>query len=124
MFRTLLVAVALSISVPAFACDGETPCNKEHCKMKPQSEVDTAMAAVDAAAGTKIALTVTGMSCGSCSDRVTATLKGITGVNAAAVSHVDGVAKVAFDESKTNVDALIAAVNGLGKFTAAKKVES
>lgn len=120
MIRILLAAAALSLSAPALACGGDQPCDKSHCKMKPQDEVAAAMAEVDAAEGTKIALTVTGMSCGSCSDRVTATLKGIEGVNAAAVSHADGVAKVAIDDSKTDVDALIAAIDALGKFKASK----
>ena len=120
MIRPLLVAVALGFAAPALACGGDAPCAKEHCKMKPQSEVDTAMAAVEAAEGTKVAFEVTGMSCGNCSDAVTAKLTGIEGVNAAAVSHADGVAKVAFDETKTNADKLIEAVNSIGKFKATK----
>ena len=60
------------------------------------------------------------MRCGNCSDAVTAALKGVDGVNEAAVSHSDGVARVAFDGSKTNVDKLIATINALGKYKAEK----
>lgn len=120
MMRAAFVALALAVSAPALACGGDKPCDKSHCKMKPQSEVDTAMAAVEAAEGTKVSFTVTGMSCGNCSDAVTAALKGIDGVNAAAVSHADGLAKVAFDDSKTNLDAMLETVNKIGKFKAEK----
>ena len=119
MIRTLFVVAALGLAAPAaLACGGSTECDKSHCKMKPQSEVETAMAKVDAADGTKASFTVTGMSCGNCSDAVTGVLSAIEGVNAAAVSHADGMAKVAFDAEKTDVDALIAAVNKIGKFKA------
>ena len=118
MIRTLLVAAILGFAAPALACGGSAECSKSHCKMKPQSEVETAMAKVEAADGTKMKFAVTGMSCGNCSDVVTSVLNAIKGVNAVAVSHADSVAMVAFDEKKTNVDALIEAVNGIGKFKA------
>jgi len=121
MFRILFAATALTLSAPALACGGGD-CQKENCKTKPLSEVETAMAEVEKADGTKIALDVDGMSCGACSDKVTAALKALEGVNAAAVSHQAGEARVAFDAEKVDLDKMVAAITGLG-FKAAKQEE-
>ena len=119
MFRILFAATALALSAPALACGG-ADCDKEHCKTKPMTEVETAMAAVETAEGTKIALDVEGMSRGSCSDKVTAALKALEGVNAAAVSHQEGKARIAFDSTKVDADKMVAAITGLG-FKATKE---
>ncbi len=120
MTRALFVAIALSLSAPALACGGDKPCNKSHCKMQSQDEVAAAMAEVEAAEGTKVALSVTGMSCGQCAKTITAALQELDGVNAAAVSHAEGVARVAYDPARTDLDKIIAAVNAIGKFKAEK----
>lgn len=124
MIRALFVVAALAVSAPALACGGDQPCAKEHCKMKPQTEVDAAKAAVEAADGTKVAFSVSGMSCGNCSDAVTKMLQKIEGVHAVAVSHAEGQALLAIDESKTNLDALIAVINDSGTKFKAEKAES
>lgn len=115
MLRTAFVLVALALSPIALACgDGDCTGN---CQMKPTT---AALDDVDAATGTKAAFSVSGMRCGSCADKIVAALKGVAGVNAATVDVTTGAAKVAFDESKTNLDALLTVVNGLGHFEAKK----
>jgi copper chaperone CopZ len=113
MFHALFALTALTLTSPALAC-GDGDCANKACKTKPMSEVETAMAEVEKAEGSKIALDVDGMSCGSCSDKVTAALRAIDGVNAAAVSHQAGEARVAFDSEKVDVDKMVAAITGLG----------
>jgi len=113
MIRVLFATLALALTAPALACGGGN-CDKEGCKTKPMTEVETAMAEVDKAAGTKIALDVEGMSCGACSDKVTAALRALDGVNAAAVSHQAGEARVAYDSEKVDLDKMVGAITGLG----------
>lgn len=113
MLRSLVLVAGLFIATPALACGGGD-CDKSHCKMKSTEEITSAMAEVDAASGNKLALEVSGLKCGSCSDKVVAALKAIEGVNAAAVSHASGEAKVALDAEKVDADKLIAAIKGLG----------
>lgn len=114
MFRSV-VLFALLASPSAFACGGKS-CG-ESCAMASHSD-KAAADDVDAAAGEKVQLAVTGMHCGACASKITAALKGVDGVNAAAVDHETGTAKIAFDAEKTNVEALVAAVAKLGKFEA------
>ncbi len=106
MVRSLFVAAAFSLSVPAFACP-----------MADAAAYADAVKEVQAAAGTKVTMKVDGMSCGACSNKVTAALTGIEGVHAAAVDYQTGEVKVAIDETKTNTEALIKAVTETG-FTA------
>ncbi len=106
MVRSLVVAAALSLSVPAFACP-----------MADAAAYAEAAKAVQAAEGTKITMKVDGMSCGACSTKVTEALTGIEGVYAAAVDYQTGEVKVAIDEAKTDTEALIKAVAETG-FTA------
>jgi len=113
MFRVLFAALALGLAAPALACGGGD-CNKEACKPKPMSEVEKAMAVVAEADGTKVAIDVQGMTCGGCSDKVTTALQALKGVNAAAVSHQAGEARVAFDAEKIDVDKMVAAITKLG----------
>lgn len=113
MLRSLVLVTGLLVATPALACGGGN-CDKSHCNMKSTDEVATAMAEVDAATGDKLALEVTGMKCGACSDKVVAALKAVEGVNAAAVSHATGEAKVAYDKAKIDADKLIATIKGLG----------
>lgn len=117
MLRTVAL-FALLASPTAFACGGKA-CG-ESCGMA--SHTETAGDDVAAATGEKVALNVTGMTCGACASKVTAALKGVDGVNAATVDIETGLANVAFDASKTSIDALIAVVAELGKFEA-KRVE-
>ena len=104
---------ALSLVAPALACDGK-PCDAASCQM-PATSTETA--AIPAGA-TVAKLKVTGMSCGACADKVKAALSGVSGVTVANVDATAGTAEVGYDAGKTKVDAIIAAVNATGHFTA------
>lgn len=106
MIRSLFVAAAFALSVPAFACP-----------MADAAAYAAAAEKVQAAEGTKISMKVDGMHCGDCSTKVTKALTAIDGVNAAAVDYQTGEVKVAIDEGKTSSDALLKAVSETG-FTA------
>lgn len=115
MLRTAFVLAALALAPAALAC-GDGPCDK--CPMEPRAaQLDD----VDAAEGTKVALTIEGMHCGKCADKITAALKGIEGVTAVSVDHTTGEAQVAFDATATDVEALLGAVSGSGNFTATQQ---
>ena len=61
-----------------------------------------------------ITLNIDGMTCNGCVASVTKILQGVDGVVSAEVSLADKRAEVAFDATKTSVDALIAAVEDGG----------
>ena len=61
-----------------------------------------------------ITLNMDGMTCNGCVASVTKILQGVDGVTSAEVSLADKRAEVAFDATKTSVDALIAAVEDGG----------
>lgn len=107
MFKSLVLTGLLVTTNVAFACGGKA-CG--HCDQAPSH---TSVDDISEAPGTHLALNVTGMKCGACSKKVTNALKAIEGVNAVSVDHESGKAKVAFDEGKTNADAMIAAIEKL-----------
>ncbi len=109
-----LVLAGLFVSAPVWACPGVTDCQASHCKMKSADETAAATDAVETAEGTSVTMTVAGMKCGACSDKVTAALKALEGVNEAAVDHVAGTATVKVDSEKVTNDQLLAAVTALG----------
>lgn len=61
-----------------------------------------------------ITLNIDGMTCNGCVASVTKILQGVDGVTSAEVSLAYKRAEVAFDATKTSVDALIAAVEDGG----------
>ncbi|MCA9567299.1 MAG: heavy-metal-associated domain-containing protein [Myxococcales bacterium] len=107
MFKSLVVAGLLVTTNVAFACGGKA-CS--HCD---DAGHTAAVEDISKAPGTHVALDVTGMKCGACSKKVTAALTAIEGVNAVSVNHETGKAEVAFDEGKTNTDAMITAIKAL-----------
>ncbi|MDP2306042.1 MAG: heavy-metal-associated domain-containing protein [Pseudomonadota bacterium] len=119
--RLLAVLVlSLAASGAAFACPGEHAAagagaeTKGHCDMP----TSTAAAAPLPAEGKHVKLTVAGMHCGACAEKVKTALIGVEGVKGATVDATTGVAEVAFDEKKANTDKLIAAVAATKQFTA------
>ena len=108
--RTILFSLALLVSVDAYACP-----------MADAAAYQTARQEVTATEGSHLAFSVDGLTCGDCSDKVTAALKGIDGVKAAAVDYQTGETIVSIDASKTNADALVKAIAKLG-YTAQKSV--
>lgn len=57
-------------------------------------------------------LNISGMSCGHCLNTVNKTLAGLAGVEARSVKM--GQADIAFDESRTTLDAICGALNEVG----------
>ncbi len=84
------------------------------CPMADAEAAAAARAKVEAAEGDKVTFSVEGMSCGSCSAKITATLEGVEGVVAAAVDYQEGTAVVAYDAAKVDQDKLLAAITDLG----------
>ncbi|MDP2315813.1 MAG: heavy-metal-associated domain-containing protein [Pseudomonadota bacterium] len=111
-----ILALSFATAGVALACPGEASTaaggEKKHCDMP------TAAAAPLPADGKHVKLTVAGMHCGACADKVKTALIGVDGVKGAVVDATTGVAEVAFDEKKANTDKLIAAVAATNQFTA------
>ncbi len=104
----------LSLATPALACDGK-PCDAASCQMP----AATTEAAAIPAGATVAKLKVTGMKCGACAEKVKAALTGVSGVTVANIDPTAGTAEVGYDAATTKVDAIIAAINATGHFTAA-----
>ena len=60
----------------------------------------------------KLSLSIDGMHCGGCVRRVTATLRGVKGVELGPVEV--GSAEMTFDPNQTSSDEITAAVNRIG----------
>lgn len=113
MFRLVALSLlSLALSGAAYACGG-TACT-EKCKM-PASTASASTARPTN--GTTVKLTVTGMTCGSCADKVSAALRGVAHVTWVSVDAATGATEVVHDPGATN-EQLLAAVNGLGHFKA------
>ncbi len=90
------------------------------CPMQDAAAYQEAATKVRASAGTQVAFSVEGMSCGDCSSKLTKALKEVDGVTAAAVDYQTGEALVAFDSAKVDAAALLKIIEKSGY--AAKKV--
>jgi len=84
------------------------------CPMADAQAAAEQKAKVEALDGTKVTLKVDGMTCGSCSEKVTAALTAIDGVTAAAVDYQKGTALVAYEPGKVQPEAIAAAIVELG----------
>lgn len=98
-----LLGAALLFAAPALACP-----------MADAAAYQDAAAKVQAAAGTKVSLSVDGLTCGSCSETVAKALSALPGVAAAAVDYQSGRAEIAYDASKVKVESLIAEIKKAG----------
>lgn len=84
------------------------------CPMQDAAAAAEAKAKVEATAGTKTTFSVEGMTCGSCSNKVTEALEGVDGVHAAAVDYQTGEAVISYDESKCDKKELKKAIEKTG----------
>lgn len=110
MIKHLIAASLLFLSAPALACNGrECP----ECDKHATATADASTPPADVT-GTRGALSVSGMSCGACSAKVTAALKATSGVKWAFVDHEHGTADVIFDDQLTTLDALAKVVKETG----------
>lgn len=103
MFRTLVIGAALAFATPALACP-----------MADAAAFAAAAEKVKDAKGTHVTLVVEGMTCGSCSEKITAALDGLDGVEAAAADYQTGRTEIAFDDKKTDAEKLVKTIEGLG----------
>jgi copper chaperone len=103
VLRNFVLASALLFAAPALACP-----------MADAAAFAEAAEKVKASDGTKLTLSVEGMSCGDCSEKLTAALQKVKGVVAAAADYQTGRTEISYDADKTAVDALIAEVAKLG----------
>jgi copper chaperone CopZ len=101
--RHLVLGVALLVATPALACP-----------MADASAYQTAVEKVHAASGTKVALVVEGMHCGSCAEKVMAKLSSLPGVTAAASDFQTGSTEVAYDAKKVKTSTMLSAIAELG----------
>ena len=83
---------ALFSATPSFACP-----------MADAAAFEKAALAVQQADGTKATFKLDGLTCGSCSEKVSTELKTVSGIILAAVDYQSGRVEVAFDKSKTDV---------------------
>ncbi len=108
-----MLAIVFTLLTPAFAC-GDKGCSEAGCSMP----ATTAAAPAALPAGSTVAkLKVNGMTCGSCSEKVKTALT-TAGGTVTSINVETGVAEVGYDAAKVKVDALVAAVNATGHFTA------
>ena len=114
MIRALTLLAGLTvISSTALACPAADA-----------AKYAAAAETVDQTTGTKASFMVAGLTCGSCSEKVTAALDKIEGVLAAAVDYQTGEAKVAFDAEKTSPKKLMAAIKASGFEVEVDKTQS
>jgi copper chaperone CopZ len=115
MTRFIFAAALLLTSAPAFACAGGK-CGDECSKpaAKTETAATTPAATPAKVEGEKVVLNVTGMSCVSCSNKVTASLKAVDGVKSATVDVATGKAELVIDNKKTNAEALAKVVTDSG----------
>lgn len=106
---SLLALSALFYTPAALACGGQ-PCG-DSCKM---SDAPSAPIDLSGVQGDRGLFSVTGMKCGKCSTKVLAAINAVDGVKGSAVDHAAGKAEVVFDASKTDLPALLAAINATG----------
>lgn len=120
----MVLALSLALST-ALACPGDdashtaaattaTSGEKSGCPLSASASTVAALPAD----GTHGFLTVSGMHCGTCADKVHAALLAVPGVKGAKVDLATKRVEVAYDAASTNMDKLVAAVDKTGQFTA------
>lgn len=92
MMRSFIFMAALFSATPSFACP-----------MADAAAFEKAALAVQQSEGTKASFKLEGLTCGSCSEKVSTELKTISGIILAAVDYQSGRVEVAYDNNKTDV---------------------
>ena len=73
-----------------------------------------ALLVTSALPGNSVALKVTGMTCGGCEGKVKRAIAGLDGATLTSVSAKEGMAHVAYDESKCKKADIVKAINATG----------
>lgn len=113
MLRTITIALALTLTINSALA----------CPMADKAAFDAAAEMVAKSAATKASFVVSGMTCGSCSDKVATSLKGVDGILLSAVDYQSGRVEVAFDNQKTSLKSIEKVLAGTG-FTITSKPQS
>ena len=108
MLRAALLA-ALALPAAALACEGEHAEGGKGCPM-PAAATTAALPSE----GTHARLSVTGMHCGACADKVHAALTALPGVSGATVDLANHSAEVVYDPAKVTPEQMTAAIARLG----------
>ena len=103
MFRYVILAVSLFYAQAALACP-----------MADAAAFAAAAAEVSAADGSKATFTVAGLTCGSCSEKVSTALKSVEGVVLSAVDYQTGRIEIAYNAEKTDLSKLESAILSTG----------
>jgi len=69
---------------------------------------------VDTSGMTAVSIKVSGMSCSACSNKLVSKLSKMDGIYVEKIDHITGLAKVKYDESKTNVNNISTAITNAG----------
>ena len=103
MFRYVIVAATLMYAQAALACP-----------MADAAAFSEAAALVAKAEGAKATFTVDGLTCNSCSEKVTTALKSVEGVVLSAVDYQTGRIEIAYNAEKTDLVKIESAIVGTG----------
>ena len=103
MIRSLLFSTLFLISTPSFACP-----------MADAAAFAKAAEAVQKSDGAKASFKLEGLTCGSCSEKVETELGAIKGILLSAVDYQSGRVEIAFDNKKTSVQKIEAALQKTG----------
>ena len=105
MLRTILIALTLSFASLNTA---------DACPMADAAAFQEAAAKVAATDGAHASFILNGMTCGTCSNKVSSSLSSLEGVLANAVDYQTGKVEIAYDSTKTDVTKLEAALVSTG----------
>ena len=113
MLRIIMIAFALTLSINSATA----------CPMADKAAFEAAAEMVAKSEATKASFVIAGMTCGTCSDKVATSLKGVDGILLSAVDYQSGRVEVAFDAQKTSLSSIESAIAGTG-FTITSKPQS
>jgi copper chaperone CopZ len=105
MYKTILMSLVLAFSTLNTA---------DACPMADAAAFQEAAAKVAATEGAHASFMLNGMTCGSCSSKVTKHIDAVEGVLASAVDYQTGKVEIAFDSSKTDAAKLEAELVSTG----------
>ena len=105
MYKSILMALVIGFSTLNTA---------DACPMADAAAFQEAAQKVAATEGAHASFVINGMTCGSCSSKVTKHLNGVDGVLASAVDYQTGKVEVAFDSAKVDAKKLEAELVSTG----------
>lgn len=123
LINTLKTLSALTILNLSAAADPDcNECEKATCETTKCNKSGDSKDTHKATTANSVNLIVTGMTCESCSEKVTQALASVEGVNSQKVCHKSGCVKFNFDPTKTDKATALAAINNTGFKVAGEKL--